>query len=202
MRRSIATAAFAAVVIATLSGCAGEEPAKVTEEANGASVVQEDDSAQVADDEEAEPESEAGDDSAADTAELGETVSVGSWDVNVTDVVINANATIAKTNEFNEKPKGQFVLVTYEATYQGSERTADIWADLTWTYSGTDGQIYETDSEVTPADDGVWPTQARQGGTVRGQVVFDLPKDVTRGGILSVEGYDDDFDTVYADFTV
>ena len=76
MRRSIATAAFAAVVIATLSGCAGEEPAKVTEEANGASVVQEDDSAQVADDEEAEPESEAGDDSAADTAELGETVSV------------------------------------------------------------------------------------------------------------------------------
>ena len=40
------------------------------------------------------------------------------------------------------------------------------------------------------------------GATVKQQVVFDLQADLFKGGILTVEAYDDNYDTVYADFDV
>ncbi len=146
---------------------------------------------------EEEPEQEA-----AGTAALGDLVTVGDWDVKVTEVVMDAAAPIHKANQFNEKAKGKYVLVTYEATYNGAERTADALWDLTWTFTGTDSQVNETASVVTPADDQSWPTEARKGGTVKGQVAFDLDPAITSGGLLTVEGYDANYDTVYADFMV
>lgn len=101
-------------------------------------------------------------------------VRVGDWDVKVTRVVRNANDVIAKTNEFNEKTRGQYVLVTYEATYTGGERTADVFADLTWSMTGADAQAHQPGSQVTPADSEEWPTTARKNGKVRAQVLFDL----------------------------
>lgn len=121
-------------------------------------------------------------------------------DVKVTKVVLDAAAQIRAANSFNDRPKGQYVLVTYAATYTGPERTADIESDLTWSFTTADSQVNDQAYEVTQADDEKWPTEARSGGTVRGQTVFDLPTGLIEGGILTVEGYDEDFDTVYADF--
>jgi hypothetical protein len=136
------------------------------------------------------------------TATLGDLMTLGDWDVKVTEVLVNAEATIHKANQFNDKPKGTYVLVTYEATYNGSERTADAWMDLTWSFTGTDGQVNDTASAVTPADDQSWPTEARTGGTIKGQEVFDINPALIHGGLLTVEAYDANFDTVYADFLV
>ncbi|MDR7086594.1 putative lipoprotein YbaY [Aeromicrobium panaciterrae] len=137
-----------------------------------------------------------------ETAKVGDLVEVGDWDVRVTKVVLDANSAIEKANEFNEKPKGQYVLVSFEATYNGSERTADIFSDLSWTVTGNDNQVNDSASAVTPADTAEVPTEARKGGTVKGQVVFDIATNLLTGATLSVEGYDADFDTVYADFAL
>ena len=58
-------------------------------------------------------------------------MSVGDWDVRVTDVAFDADAAIMKANEFNESPAGRYVLVSYEATYTGSERIGDSFMNLT-----------------------------------------------------------------------
>jgi hypothetical protein len=139
---------------------------------------------------------------APQTAALGDTVDLDSWDVKVTEVALDADAVVAKANQFNDRPKGVYVLVTYEATYTGAERTADVWSDLTWSFTTTDARVNDPAYQVTPADNQEWPTEARSGGTVRQQVLFDLPADRLTGGILTVEGYDEDYDTVYADFAV
>lgn len=137
-----------------------------------------------------------------DTAKLGDTVVVGDWKVKVTEVNLNADPILAKANMFNDKAKGRFVLVTWEATYTGTERTADVGMDLTWSFTTTDNKIHDEAMAVTPADNQSWPTEARRGGTVKYQSVFDLIPAKTSGGLLTVEGYDDSFDTVFADFTV
>ena len=143
-------------------------------------------------------------DTAADagTASLGDTVEVGDWSVTVTKVVKNASDLIHQTNEFNDLPKGQYVLVTYEATYNGAERTADVQMDTTWTFTDNASKIHNVADAVAPSDDQEWPYEARTGGTVKQQVTFDLQPGAIEGGILSVEGYDANFDTVFADFAV
>lgn len=146
--------------------------------------------------EEASGESDSG------SPELGEPAAVGDWTVTVTEVNRDADALIARTNEFNDRAKDRFLLVTYEATYNGAARSADVWVDLTWTFTTTDQKVWDTSSQVAPADDEEWPTEARSGGTVRGQVVFDVDPRLVEGGILSVESYDADFNDVFADFVV
>lgn len=55
---------------------------------------------------------------------------------------------------------------------------------------------------VTPADNEEWATAARTGGTVRGQEVWDLDPKLVKRGLLTVETYDADFNTVFADFAI
>ena len=136
------------------------------------------------------------------TAKIGDTVTVGAWDVKVTGVQLQANQIIHQANEFNDKPAGQYVLVNYEATYNGEERIADTIVDLSWSFTGTDAKVHNETDAVTPADSDSWPTEARKGGTVKGQAVFDLPPALIKGGTLTVEGMDESFDTVFADFIV
>jgi len=204
MRKTIFTLAAVAAVVVGLSACE-EKPAEVSGKSDSSKVVV-DEATPVA-----EPEAdtdvvvEGGGEAEADlpeTANLGDTVEVGDWSVKVTEVALNANAVLANRNYYNEKPKGQFVLVTYEATYTGPERTASARGDLSWTLTGNDSQILDTDWQTTPADDESWPDEARQGGTVRQQVMFDINPALLSGGILSVEGYDANYDVVYADFNL
>jgi hypothetical protein len=199
MNRLIGVVIAAPLTLGVVSGCSSEQPAKVLttvtvtasgndtspEKSTGPEVTTEDQS-----------------DAAEGTANLGDTVEVGDWAVKVTDVDKNADKIMTKANMFNGKPKGQYVLVTYNATYNGSERTADAWVDLTWSLTTNDSQIHDPTSAVTPADEHSWPTSARKGGTVKLQVAFDVKPDLLPGSILSVEGYNKNFETVYADFVI
>jgi hypothetical protein len=118
---------------------------------------------------------------APEDPQVGDLVSVGDWDVRVTDILLNADEVIRRANMFNNRPRGQFVLVTYEATYNGRERIADAFYDLTWSFTTTDQKVHDGDSEVTPADNQEWPTEVRAGGTAKSQVVFDLPPAQVKG---------------------
>lgn len=170
-------------------------------------IVAEDDGGAVVD-ESAATDEDTGEDTGVSTGEgvgvthtLGEPMQIGDWEVRVTQVVKNANTIIASTNSFNDASKGQYVLVTYDATYTGAERTADADWDLSWTLTTNDAKILNHDyMQVTPADYQDWPTEARSGGTVKLQVLFDVKPSVIEGGLLSVEGEDADLETVYADF--
>lgn len=179
-----------------LTACTTETPAKVKSDSTPSTSVDSDGDGDVVV-EEAESTDEP---EQPEVASLGDTMIVGDWEIKVVEVAKNANDVVHQSNMFNDKPKGQYVLVTYKATYTGDERTADIFSDLTWTMTTSDQQTHDQASEVTPADNEEWPTTARKGGTVKGQAVFDVQGNLIKGGLLSVEGYDDDYDTVYADF--
>jgi len=134
--------------------------------------------------------------------QVGDLVEVGSWDIRVTKVQTNADEIIEHANSFNDKARGQYVLVTYKATYTGSERTADVTNDLSWSFTSADSRVFDGASQVTPADNQEWPYEARNGGTVQQQEVFDIPAGQIKGGILTVEAYDENYDTIYADFPI
>lgn len=138
----------------------------------------------------------------AEPSPIGTTGTVGEWEVSVTEVDEDANALLAKPKYYNSAPDGQFVLVTFEATYVGADRTADIQFDLSWTLTTTDQQVHEQADPTTPADHESWPTEARSGGTVMGQAVFDVDPSQLVGALVTVEGYDDEGNEVYVDFTL
>lgn len=136
------------------------------------------------------------------TAEVGEVVTVGSWDIKVTKVVKNANEILANPNYYNDMPRDQYVLITYAATYNGTERTGDVTFDLTWSFTSSASKVFDPAYQTTPASAQEWPYEARTGGTVEQQVLFDIPADTISGGILTVEADDENFNTVYADFPI
>ena len=198
----IAAALLASVAFTNLTGCDADKPAAVKERAETPAVVVESEAAESTDPdptESTEPEPE--ETTAPSMPTLGDLVTIADWDVKVTKVVLDAGAQMKAANMFNDKPKGQYVLVTYEATYTGAERTADA-SDLDWTFTTSDNRVNDQSYSVTPADDEEWATSARTGGTVDGQVCFDLPKNLIEGGILTAEGYDENFDMSYADFAL
>lgn len=146
-----------------------------------------------------------GDDASASPQEqssIGETVDLGDWTITVTAVEENADATIAQANEFNEKPKHQYVMFTYEATYNGDARTASVDSDLTWSFTTGDAKVIEVDDAVTPSQVQNWPVEVRTGGTARAQIVFDIDPAAYADGLLSVESYDDEYNEIYVDFAV
>lgn len=151
-------------------------------------------------DDSGEEGSEGEDEPPAEPSAIGEPVELDDWTVTVTEVERNADQTLAAANLYNQEPDHQYLLVTFEAVYNGDDRTASVDADFTWSLSGNDNSVYETDYQTTPADNESWPSEVRTGGTARGQVVFDLDPAVVDGALLSVESYDDDYDTVYVDF--
>ena len=126
---------------------------------------------------------------------LSEVVDLEDWTVKILNVERNANSIVANENMFNDKPAGQYVLVTYEATYQGAERKADVTWDLTWSLTDTASSVHDIVYAVIPGDD--WPTEARKGGTVKQQVLFDVTPGKVLGGILTVES-----PTIYADYEI
>lgn len=128
---------------------------------------------------------------------LGDTVKIGDWQVRVVAVNTNAATMIHAANMFNDKPKGQYILVTYTAKYTGKERTADPEMDLSWSMTTPDQKVHDPASEVTPAEDQDWPTSTRTGGVIRAQEVFDLPAAQIKTSLLSVEDFMGD---TYADF--
>lgn len=131
---------------------------------------------------------------------VGDTALIGDWEVTVTKVTQPTTKQVKAWNQFNDAAKGQFVMANYTAKYVGSERTADVNSSLTWKFGGSDAQVYDSAYVVTSSDGNDAPTEARSGGSLKLDVIFDVPVAAVKGGVITVEGYDEDFDQKYADF--
>lgn len=184
MRKVLASTVAAFAMVGALAGCGTAQPAAVVQPADVESSTVDESSPATA---------------APETTPVGTTVSVANWDVKVTKVVKDADPLVKAANMYNDPADGQYVLVTYKATYRGTERKVDIESDLTWSFTDSAQVSHDSASQVTPADDK--PSEARTGGTVTGDVAFDIPAKRINGGLITVEGYDEEFNSVYADFT-
>ena len=123
------------------------------------------------------------------TTAIGDLVTIGDWDIRITKVTQDADDIIAGANMFNDKPRGQYVMVTYDATYHGTERTGDVeMGDLWWTFTTPDQKVHETSWQVDPASNQNWPTETHPGGTVRAMEVFDIKGPITPS-LITVEDY-------------
>jgi len=163
-----------------------------------------DDMVDVEDDEESEGgsavEPDETDSAPAEPHSLSESATLGDWSITVTSVDTDAARAVRKVDDLNEAPTGVYVLVTFEAVYNGSARTASIH-DLTWSLTTNDARVVDEDAMITTAADAEsWTATVRTGGTARGQVVFDVEPGAVDGGLISVETYDDESDLQFADF--
>ncbi|MDN5895223.1 MAG: hypothetical protein L0H93_14520 [Nocardioides sp.] len=145
---------------------------------------------------------DADDEAPVEPSAIGEPVELGDWTITVTKVEKNADATITKANEFNDKPRHQYVLVTYQAVYNGEARKASAEDDMSWSFTTSEAQVLEEADAVTPGDNQNWPYEVRIGGTLKGQVAFDVDPSVYDGATLGVEGYDEEFNEIFVDFTL
>ncbi len=123
------------------------------------------------------------------------------WTVRLTAVQANAtHAIIQASGGFVTTPMHQYALLTYEATYTGPHRTADVLNDLAWQLAPQQGPVIPAAGTSPPAVYAHWPTTVRRGGTVRFQVVFDVTARQLAGAVLSVGRIGSDFATVHGDF--
>ncbi|MGA8257054.1 MAG: hypothetical protein WB767_10825 [Nocardioides sp.] len=122
----------------------------------------------------------------SETPDVEKPVSVGPWDVLVTEIEADGTATVIEANKFNQKPKGQYVLAVVEATYTGKKKKADAIFDLTWTFTDADGNVYENAFALGPNFDAP-TTKAGPGETVTVDVTFDVPAGTAEGGTITVE---------------
>ena len=118
------------------------------------------------------------------TAGIGDLVSVGSWDVEVTDIELDGDDIIEMADRSNGRAQGQYVVLNYEAVYTGPEESGDTTTDLSWSFTTTDLQMHDEANAETPAESQSWPTDAKPGETVQGQAVFDLDPTLVEGGTL------------------
>jgi hypothetical protein len=121
----------------------------------------------------------------------GDTVAINGWDIKIDKVVLNANAEVKAANEYNEPPKGQYVLVTVT----GTNTTADEFKDLSALYArflGSDKKVYDETYVYTSFDDADLPTEAAPGGTVTHQFEFDIPASALGSGASALFGYDNE----------
>ena len=107
---------------------------------------------------------------------LGETVTVGDWDVTVLSTTPGATEAVLAENQFNDPPAAnhQFYVVDVEATYNGTE-SESVFAGLTFTSVGASSVAYDWISTC-----GVIPNELDSfsevfpGGTVTGSLCWSV----------------------------
>lgn len=138
---------------------------------------------------------------AAEVVPLGTPARVGDYEVTVDSVELDANASVAAANDFNEAPAGQYVVTQLTVTYTGTEEGMPGW-DLSAVFHGSDARQY-SDSECMAvlADDALDAPTLDPGGTDTFQFCMDVPAEAIAGGQLSVEptvSFDSDERAFYA----
>lgn len=118
---------------------------------------------------------------------IGVPAPVGDYEVTLDAIELNANATVAGANQFNEAPSGQYVMIQLTATYLGTDEGTPGW-DLTSIFHGTDNRQY-ADSECSAVlpDDGMDAATLNSGGSDTFQFCMDVPPAAIEGGQLSIE---------------
>ncbi|TFV64548.1 DUF4190 domain-containing protein [Geodermatophilus sp. DF01-2] len=123
----------------------------------------------------------------AEVVPLGVPARIGDYQVTVDAVELDANASVAAADEFNEPPAGQYVLTQLTATYTGTGEGAPGW-DLTAVFHGTDARQYsDADCMALLADDAMDAPTLNPGGTDTFQFCMDVPPAAVQGGQLSIE---------------
>lgn len=120
---------------------------------------------------------------------LGTAAKVGSWEVKITEVNLNANEVIASTNEFNDPPGegNQFVLVSVEGTYVGEE-SGTFWDDMSWKYFGTAGNTFDISDAMAVSPNPIFKAgEAFPDASVAGDILFEVPTDQVEGGAIIME---------------
>ena len=175
MNRTLSALLAGTALVMGLAACGGPtEAVKVTSspEISVSAPPTEESSAEVA----AEPS--AGAEAEIPTSfKVGDTAKIGEWEVSVTKI-------------------GRAV----QQECRDRSRTADVGFSLTWKFGGSDAQVYDQAFIVTSSDGNAAPTEARPGGSLKLEVIFDVPVGAVKGGVITVEGYDESFDMQYADF--
>ena len=153
--------------------------------------------AQGSDDEESEAEEPTGELGASrdNPIPTGQTGDAADWTIEVIGYTANANAAVARENQFNEKPPAgsQYVMVTLRTTFNGSG-SSDPFFDLTWSVIGGDGTTYQDNSALLPKDlanvDNV-----PNGASAEGNISFVVEKSAVDTIVLYIEGTTESFDT-------
>jgi len=119
---------------------------------------------------------------------IGDAVRDGKFEFTVTKV----QKGVAEVGDeyLNEKAQGQFVLV--HVTVKNIGKEAQTFDDSNQTLRDTDGRKFDADSEagIYLDDSNAFLNDINPGNTVKGIVVFDVPKDAT---IASLELHDSMF---------
>lgn len=123
----------------------------------------------------------------ADVLPLGEAAVVGEYTVAVTAVQPDATESILGVNEVNEPPEGQYVLVSLDVVYNGTEE-GDPWLDLTTAFVGSDARQYDetTCMAVVEREASQVPT-LEPGGQASYDVCMDVPAAAVPGTRIQVE---------------
>lgn len=141
---------------------------------------------------------------AADSSQvlaLGKSATVGSYEVNVKSVKLDAAKEIKAANPYNEKASGQYVVADLSVTFKG-DKEGDAWLELMPELVGSDASIYDTSTCMAtlkkPASDA--PTLTK-GGSASYQVCFDVPKNALDDPKLRVSetiSFDDEASALWA----
>lgn len=156
-----------ALLAGAFAGCAGEETGGTVSAPEG-----QDDP-----DSGSTPEpSEAPDNSRETPAGIGTAIEVGGWVIVVNSITPLANDIVAAENQFNSPPATgtQFFIANLSATYTGSDESASLLIDLSYSALGPSNVEYQDFSAscgVIPAELDVF-TEVFQGGTITGNVCW------------------------------
>jgi hypothetical protein len=138
-----------------------------------------------------------------DPLEAGATVKVpvvndedGSLDVSLGTANVDADAEVAKQNEFNDTASSgnKYMIVPVTVTYHG-DGSSTPWIDVQITYVSADGHSYSQASSVLLSNDGLSTGEIYDGASVTYDIPFEIPKDDTGDGAFKVApfvDFDDD----------
>lgn len=123
---------------------------------------------------------------------IGTTITMGDWELSVTDVNLDAAEEIQAENEFNDPPADgrQFVMWEIEATYTGDD-SGEPWLDFSWGVVGSAGNTFDGGGMEDYC--GVIPNDIMEagetfpGGTVTGNVCYSVPSDQVDGSTIRIE---------------
>ena len=127
-------------------------------------------------------------------------VTVGDWEIEITDVQADATDVVLAESGFNDPPPDgrQFVLVGLSATYTGAD-SASFWSSMTWSILGSKRVAYtEFDSYCgSIPDDIANASEVFAGATVEGNVCLSVASDAADSMTLVLEDFVSFDDPVY-----
>lgn len=120
-------------------------------------------------------------------AALGSTVESDDWAVKINSVSLDANAAVAKENQFNEKPdKGSvYIMINYTTTYKGDDADGQMPAMVGVDYVTAGGETFDGTEKMVTAPKQIDSTKVLyKGASTTGNTVIQVPTPVD--GVIAV----------------